>query len=80
VPVRPRRRRRARQALTLRRFMDLTIGPNGAESMAVLAAVFAEHRRRFDGSSWGARYFDQGIDDREGESPRVDTADGLPGI
>jgi hypothetical protein len=60
MPIRPRRRRSARNQLTLRRYIDLQIGDSGVEPLAVLEAVFLEHRRRFDDESWAAAAFERG--------------------
>ncbi len=57
MPVRPRRTRRAKNALTLSRFLDLMIGP-----APELESVFREHRRRFPGDSWAVQFFEHGRD------------------
>jgi hypothetical protein len=51
-PVRPRRPRFARHALTLGRYMDLTLGPRDDEELDVLVAVYHEDARRFGPRDW----------------------------
>lgn len=66
MPVRPRRSRRARSALTLRRWLDLSIGPDdNSEPLDVLGDVFREHRRRFNSDDWAVGFYEGGVDDRE---------------
>jgi hypothetical protein len=68
MPVRPRRSRRARHALTMERDIALRIGPSpfgGSESDDdVLYPVWLEHRHRFGPDDWGTRRFEHGVDDR----------------
>jgi hypothetical protein len=82
MPVRPRRQRRSRHALTLGRYMALSIGPRDDESLDDLRAVFSEHRRRFDDGDWAVRYFERGIDDREstGGNDELPAGVGCPGL
>ena len=69
MPVRPRRQRRHRVALTARRMLALTIGPSplGDEPDAVLRPVYVEHRERLlsdqrPGSRpWGWWCFEPGV-------------------
>jgi hypothetical protein len=82
MPVRPRRSRRSRNALTLQAFIDLAIGPNGASEhyLGALEAIYREHRRRFDPEHWCVRYWEHGIDDREPVEVVEPTTDAeLPG-
>jgi hypothetical protein len=79
VPVRRRRQRRHRTALTLDRFVALTIGPRDGEPLDELRAVFVEHRRRFEDGDWAVRYFEQGIDDRE-RRDELPAGVGCPGL
>lgn len=83
MPVRARRRRQPRTALTLARFMALCLGPDTQEVDEELAAVYREHRRRFDRRTWAHRYFVEGVDDRPPDDPdaaQIDDTDAvLPG-
>ena len=62
--------------------MALTLGPDpeAGESLEVLKAVYAEHRRRFDPTTdWCVRYFEDGVDQR-GEPVELSDAEvGCPG-
>jgi hypothetical protein len=82
MPVRPRRSRRARNALTIQRFMALTVGPSGgSEPLNVLEAVFREHRRRFASGDWGVSVFEEGQDPYLPLSVDDDPREvGLPGV
>lgn len=82
MPVRPRRQRRSRHALTLDRYMALTIGPRDDDELDELRAVFEEHRRRFEDRDWAVRYFERGIDDRAftGEDDELPVGVGCPGL
>ncbi len=81
MPVRPRRSRQPRNALTPSRVMALSIGPSPleAEDDDVLCEVWTEHRVRLlddhppsPRGPWGHWRFDVGIpDDLRGERARL---------
>ena len=65
MPVRPRRNRRAKFALTPSLDIDLMIGPGArGESVGVLGQVFKAHRWRYPEDSWAVQFFVHGIDTR----------------
>lgn len=64
MPVRRRRTRRHRLALTVGDYIDLSIGPREDTGIERLRGVFEAHRRAFGGDSWAVRYFDHGEDPR----------------
>jgi hypothetical protein len=81
MPVRPRRQRRSRHALTLDRYMALSIGPRTDEPLDELRAVFAEHRRRFDDGDWAVQVFEKGLPDyREPHDAGLAAGVGCPGL
>ena len=78
MPVRPRRSRVAKHALTLQDMMTLTVGPDDDRDLDRLRLVYVANRRRFVPSAWCVRYFDQGYDDRPVyDRDPANAADGL---
>ena len=73
MPIRPRRSRRHRNALTVSAYVDLSIGPAG-EPTPYHELLFVEHRRRFLPGDWCVS-FDQGVDTRGSRS--ADPADAV---
>jgi hypothetical protein len=64
-PVRKRRPRVHRNALTLERWLALSIGKEGREPIETLEAVFHEHRAYLGDDSFAGDLFLRGIDRRE---------------
>lgn len=79
MPVRPRRQRRSRHALTLDRWIALTVGPRPGEPLDELRAVFAEHRRRLDDTDWAVIVFEKGLPDPR-DAVGEDLPVGCPGL
>ena len=80
MPVRPRRRQR-RLHLSVREFVDLTLGPRQDSPLPFdyYHMLYHEHTARFGTSSWAFKYFDTGVDDREAMELDPDEPVGLPG-
>ncbi|HEY5342710.1 MAG TPA: hypothetical protein VIJ66_03520 [Solirubrobacteraceae bacterium] len=89
MPVRPRRARRTRHALTVATYMNLTLGPRDAtaDELEVLRPVYDENRRWFGADDWAVRYFEDGdagvlaglLDDDQAAEVDDDLV-GLPGV
>jgi hypothetical protein len=66
--------------LSAREYVDLSLGPRPDVALPFdhYHKLYHEHSARFDTTSWGYRYFELGVDDRE--PMEIDGPVGLPGL
>jgi hypothetical protein len=80
MPVRPRRHQH-RLRLTASEYVDLEVGPSWDTGVPFdrYHALYHEWAHLFGTGSWGFRYFEGGIDDREPDELDPGAPVGLPG-